>query len=74
MIRAASLLFVLASLGACDRASTVSAPAKMSGAQLSTEMERCKGLGLKAYDDPGCKAAQQESNDRFLGKSKEPGS
>lgn len=74
MIKPASILLAVASLTACDRAVSTATPAKMSGEQLSTEMQRCKALGLQAYDDRSCKAAQQESNDRFLGKSKEPAS
>jgi conjugative transfer region protein TrbK len=41
----------------------------MTGQQLDAEMQRCRALGLKSYDDPSCKAALQENRDRFLGKS-----
>jgi conjugative transfer region protein TrbK len=68
---AASFVAVLLAAG-CDRTPAAQAPKEMSAPQLKTELERCKELGLKAYDDAGCKQAQQESNDRFLGKSKEP--
>jgi conjugative transfer region protein TrbK len=64
----------LLALTACDRAAAPKQASEMTPANLSTELQRCKELGLKAYDDPKCKAAQQESNDRFLGTSKGPGS
>jgi conjugative transfer region protein TrbK len=61
-------------LSACNRAEPAkAAPAAMSSTQLSTELERCKQLGLKVYDDAACQAAQQERNDRFFKKSTEPG-
>jgi len=40
----------------------------MNGQELDAEMQRCRALGLKSYDDPSCKAALQENRDRFLGK------
>ena len=43
-------------------------PAQMNGQELDAEMQRCRALGLKSYDDPSCKAALQENRDRFLGK------
>jgi len=60
----------LASLSACSQ-ETAKAPAAMSSADLTTELERCKQLGLKVYDDAACQAAQKERNDRFF-KKKEP--
>lgn len=71
ILSAASTVALLLAAG-CDRTPAAQAPKEMSTPQLKTELERCKELGLQAYDDAGCKEAQQESNDRFLGKSKEP--
>ena len=59
-------------LAGCDRPAPKPDPRTMKGVDLQTELRRCKELGLKAYDDADCKRAQQESNDRFLGKSSEP--
>lgn len=64
----------VALLSACGRAEPTKAPpAAMSAPQLSSELERCKQLGLKVYDDAACQAAQRERNDRFFKKSTEPG-
>ncbi|MGK9235751.1 putative entry exclusion protein TrbK-alt [Inquilinus limosus] len=41
------------------------APERMDDA--STELVRCRSLGLAAADDPGCKAAWARARDRFLG-------
>lgn len=71
ILSAASTVAVLLVAG-CDRTPPAQAPKEMTAPQLKTELERCKELGLKAYEDAGCKHAQQESNDRFLGKGKEP--
>jgi hypothetical protein len=71
ILSVASTVAVLLAAG-CDGTPAAQASKDMSAPQLETELERCKELGLKAYDDAGCKQAQQESNDRFLGKSKEP--
>ena len=57
-------------LSACSKAASSAEPKSMTGAQLSDETRRCRDLGLKAYDDPSCKRAQQESNDRFYGTGK----
>jgi len=72
-LRAALAIFGCAgALLGCSR-SDVSDQAKpsaqMTGQQLDAEMQRCRALGLKSYDDPSCKAALQENRDRFLGKS-----
>lgn len=75
MTRTAAVMLAtlaLMSLSACERSTSKPSPKQMSGVDLSAELRRCKELGLKAYDDPSCKRAQQESNDRFLGKSPEP--
>lgn len=74
-----SLMLILAAtsmlgLSACSKGAGKPPPQQMSGTDLTSELRRCKELGLKAYDDPSCKQAQRESNDRFLGKSKGPGS
>ena len=64
---------VIATLSGCDRQQPVkTSPAAMSSADLSAELERCKKLGLKVYDDVACQAAQKEDRARFLGNSKEP--
>ena len=63
----------VALLSACDRGEPAKAPpAAMSAPQLSAELERCKQLGLKVYDDAACQAAQKEDRARFLGTSKGP--
>lgn len=72
LILAAASTVALSLAAGCDRDPSAQAPKEMSAPQLKTALERCKELGLKAYDDAGCKQAQQESNDRFLGKSREP--
>ena len=60
-------------LSACNRAEPAkAASAAMSSTQLSTELERCKQLGLKVYDDAACQAAQKEDRARFLGTNKGP--
>ena len=59
-------------LSSCDRPASKPDPRTMKGPDLQSELRRCKELGLQAYEDTGCKRAQQESNDRFLGKSSEP--
>ena len=64
---------VLALSGCGERQAAADAK-QMNGQQLASERDRCRDLGLKAYDDPACKAAQQERQDRFLGKTKGPGS
>ena len=62
----------LATLSACNRPEPgKAAPSAMSSADLASEFERCKKLGLKVYDDAACQAAQKERNDRFF-KKKEP--
>lgn len=61
----------LIALSACGKAAPKD-PKTMSGAELAQELERCKGLGLKASDDEACKAAQKERFARFIGESKEP--
>jgi conjugative transfer region protein TrbK len=69
-----SCLSAATALSACGRVEPAKpAPAAMSSGQLSTELERCKQLGLKVYDDAACQAAQRERNDRFFKKSTEPG-
>ena len=63
-----------AALSACDRVEPAKPkPAAMSSTELSTELDRCKQLGMKVYDDAACQAAQRERNDRFFKKSTEPG-
>ena len=62
-----------ATLSACNRPEPAkAAPSAMSSADLATELERCKQLGLKVYDDAACQAAQKEDRARFLGDSKGP--
>lgn len=50
------------------------APAKnakdMSGEELQVEQQRCKELGLNAYEDKACGAAKDEQWDRFMGNDK----
>jgi len=70
----ATVTVAFLALTACDRVAAPKQASEMTPVTLSSELRRCKELGLKAYDDPKCKAAQQESNDRFLGTSKGPGS
>lgn len=74
MIRLTLLSFATAaSLAGCGQQAPAPSPKHMSGTELAAERDRCRALGLKAYEDPGCKAAQQEREDRFLRKSGEPG-
>lgn len=69
-----SCLSAAAALSACDRVEPAKPkPAAMSSTELSTELDRCKQLGMKVYDDAACQAAQRERNDRFFKKSTEPG-
>jgi conjugative transfer region protein TrbK len=65
------IAFVAAALAlcACSKAPAQADPKAMTGQQLSQETDRCRGLGLKAYDDPSCNQAEKESNDRFYGGS-----
>ena len=66
-------LVAIATLSACNRQeSAKAAPSAMSSADLASELERCKKLGLKVYDDAACQAAQKEDRARFLGDSKGP--
>lgn len=68
-----SCLSAVAGLSACDRVEPAkSAPAAMSSTELSTELDRCKQLGMKVYDDAACQAAQKEDRARFLGTNKGP--
>ena len=63
----------IAMLSACNRPEPAkAAPSAMSSADLASELERCKKLGLKVYDDAACQAAQKEDRARFLGDSKGP--
>jgi conjugative transfer region protein TrbK len=68
-------LAVACALGAigCGPPAPAKSAKEMTGEELNAEQQRCKALGLKVYEDKACRAAQQESNDRFLGKSKAPG-
>lgn len=61
-------------LAGCSPAAPAKAAKDMTGEELKTELQRCKELGLKVYDDKACQAAQEESSARFFGRSKEPGS
>jgi conjugative transfer region protein TrbK len=72
ILSAASTLVLL--LAGCDRTSPAvnEAPKAMTGPELAQERDRCRDLGLKANDDPACKAALQERRNRFLGKDKDP--
>jgi conjugative transfer region protein TrbK len=66
-------LVAVASLSACDRQQAAKTQsAAMSSSNLDAELERCKQLGLKVYEDAACQAAQKEDRARFLGSSKEP--
>lgn len=60
-------------LAGCDQRPTKPPPAAMSAADLASELQRCKALGLDSYKDPACEAAKKEDRSRFLGKSKAPG-
>lgn len=62
---------VLIGLVACDRDAASPAPPQMSDRQLTRELERCRGLGLKVYDDDPCRKAQQERTRRFYAKPSE---
>ena len=68
-----ALAAALMALAGCGDAPAKADPKSMTGQQLEAELQRCSKLGLKAREDDACRAAQQESNDRFLGKSKAPG-
>jgi conjugative transfer region protein TrbK len=64
-------LTACATMAACSRQGVAENAKAMSAPTLSAELERCKELGLKSYDDASCRAAQQESNDRFYGRKRE---
>jgi conjugative transfer region protein TrbK len=68
---AAVALAALTSISACSRQGGAESAKAMSAPALSDELQRCKQLGLKSYDDAACRAAQQESNDRFYGRKRE---
>lgn len=55
-------------LAGCGKPAAPPATDGMTDAQLNAEVARCRGLGLKYYDDPACRAAQQARTDRFFGK------
>lgn len=63
--RAEFAVLVIAGLAACDRGPATLAPADMSGAGLNQELQRCRGLGLRTYDDPVCRRAHEERTKRF---------
>ena len=64
-------LVACAAMAGCGRQGAAENAKAMAAPALSSELQRCKQLGLKSYDDPGCRAAQQESNDRFYGRKRE---
>lgn len=47
------------------------APPAVSSASLSTELDRCRTLGVAAQDDGGCMKAWRASRERFLGLAPE---
>lgn len=69
--RTVTVIAAALALSACSRSASSADPKAMTGPQLVDETRRCRDLGLKAYDDPACKRAQQESNDRFYGDRRE---
>lgn len=54
----------------CSRPGAADDPKTMDAPSLSSELKRCRDLGLKSYEDANCKAAIQENRERFLGKSR----
>jgi conjugative transfer region protein TrbK len=74
LIPASASLTALLLVTACDRPATAveQDPKSMTGPELARERDRCRDLGLRANEDPACKAALQERRDRFLGKDKDP--
>jgi conjugative transfer region protein TrbK len=72
LVTATTLALVgCAALTSCGRGAASETAKAMTAPTLSAELARCKQLGLKSYDDAGCRAAQQESNDRFYGRKRE---
>ena len=63
---------VLIGLVGCDRGAVRLAPTHMTDPQLNQELQRCRGLGLKFYDDKECRKAQKERTRRFYAKPSEP--
>lgn len=68
MIRQLFAVAIAWSLAGCGPQANPHSAAKMSDAALNLELQRCRGLGLKSYDDPSCRAARQAQTDRFFGK------
>lgn len=68
------VLAITAALGllGCGEPAAPRAAGSMTDAQLKAELERCRGLGLKFYDDAACRAAQAARTDRFFGRPSEP--
>lgn len=64
-------LAAIAMLAGCGKVASKD-PKAMTDAELTEELERCKGLGVKVYEDEACKAGQKERFDRFMGDSKGP--
>lgn len=62
---------VIAGLAACDGGPATPAPAEMTDARLDEELQRCRGLGLRTYDDAACRQAQVERTKRFYAKRSE---
>ncbi len=61
----------VAGLAACGRGPATPAPAEMTDARLNEELQRCRTLGLKTYDDLVCRQAQAERTKRFYAKPSE---
>lgn len=69
---AALAVAAVALLAGCDKVAPKD-PKAMTGVELTKELERCKQLGMKVYQDHACSVANKESFERFMGRSKEPG-
>lgn len=63
--RAGLAALVIAGITACDRRTATLAPADMTDARLNQELQHCRELGLKSYDDAMCRQAQAERTRRF---------
>ena len=71
--RGLALLALAVCLEGCKPAVPAASGAGLSEERLGAELRRCRDLGLKAYDDPTCRAAQAERTRRFFAKPSEAG-
>ncbi|HEX4098475.1 MAG TPA: putative entry exclusion protein TrbK-alt, partial [Caulobacteraceae bacterium] len=61
------LAIVLAAAITASRHARTSALDSAAGDELSAELNRCRSLGEKAENDPGCKATWERARRHFFG-------